>query len=215
MKFAKFLIPALLATASYAEERPNLDDPELAGVTINSIQAIGSGCKDPSTYAVNLSDDKKAFTLTFSEFIAQVGPGVPLIESRKNCSITLSLKVPSGWQYTIGTFNYRGFMDLAPRIRAEHTTTYYFQGQGRTGTFAAAEVGPQAKDFVYTDKVGLTTVYIPDTWSPCSVSRALTINPSVRVSKLSGAASDASGIITNDSVDGELTQIFGLVWRRC
>jgi hypothetical protein len=219
MKFSKLLVPAMLVISShgFATERPNqLPSPELEGVTIQSINALGSGCKDPSTYAVNLSDDKKAFTLSFSEFIAEVGPGIPLVESRKNCSIVLDLKIPAGWQYTIGTFNYRGFMDLGPKVKAEHTTTYYFQGQGKTGSFTAVEIGPQAKDFVYTDKVGLQTAYIPDVWSPCSsASRALTINPSVRVSKAQGASSSAQGIITNDSVDGELTQVFGLQWRRC
>lgn len=212
MKFAKLLFPVLLAVSTHAVAQ---DAPSPNEVFIKNINASGSGCKDASTYAVNLSDDRKAFTVTFSEFIASIGPGVPLIESRKNCSITLTLNIPNGWQYSIGTFNYRGFMDLGQRIRAEHSTSYFFQGAGKTGTFAAVETGPLAKDFVYTDKIGLTTVYIPDTWSPCNLQRALTLNPSVRLSKLAGAAADAEGIISNDSVDGELKQTFGLVWRKC
>lgn len=211
----KFFLPTMLLISSHAFSN-QLPDPELAGVTIQNISALGSGCKDPSSYSVNLSDDKTAFTLSFSDFIAQVGPGIPLIESRKNCSITLDLRIPAGWQYTVGTFNYRGFMDLAARVRAEHSTSYFFQGQGKTGQFSANATGPLARDFVYTDKVGLETSYIPDVWSPCnSASRALTINPSVRVSKQGGAKADAAGIITNDTVDGELKQVFGLQWRRC
>lgn len=217
MKFKQLLAPAIFALSSSAflssavaaQEAPN---PDL--VTIKSIDALGTGCP-AGTYNANLSPDKKAFTLAFSEFVAEVGPGIPLSAARKNCSVTLTLSVPAGWQYSIGTFNYRGFMDLAPKVRADHSTSYFFQGTGETGTFTATSVGPLVKDFVYTDKIGLASVYIPDTWSPCNVDRALTINPSIRLTKLTGAAADVQSLITNDTVDGEINQVFGLAWRRC
>jgi hypothetical protein len=183
-------------------------------VYIKEVNTIGSGCR-PDSFALNLSSDKRAFTLTFSEFVAEIGPGIDPAQAYKNCAITLSLSVPSGWQYSIGTFNYRGFMDLAPQVRAEHSTSYFFQGTGQTGSFTAFENGPLAKSFLYTDRVGLASSYIPDTWSPCNADRALTFNPTIRLKRLEGASPDAQSFITNDSVDGEIVQQFGLVWRRC
>ena len=215
----KICIPAILtmsAASAFATERqPEFVEPPSGSVKIKSISAIGTGCPDESTYATNISDDAQAFTVTFSDFVAEVGPGIPLSAGRKNCALTATLEIPNGYQFSIATFNYRGFMDLAPKIKADHTTSYYFQGQTATGRFVATEIGPKAKDFVYSEKIGLTSVYIPDVWSPCNIDRALIINPSIRVSKMSGATDDAQGLITNDSIDGEIKQVFGFVWRKC
>lgn len=215
----KLCIPAFLtlsaATAFATERTPEVVLPPEGSVKIKTISAIGTGCPDESTYSTNISEDAKAFTVTFSSFVAEIGPGIPLSASRKNCALTATLEVPNGYQFSIATFNYRGFMDLDKKVRADHTTQYYFQGQSQTGKFVATETGKLAKDFVYTDKLGLVSSYFPDVWSPCNVDRALIINPSIRVSKLSGAAADAQGLIANDSVDGEIQQVFGFVWRKC
>lgn len=207
--------PEATAPATPAPTGAEAAAPKTGTVQILSIKAAGTGCADPSTFSTNISPDNQAFTVTFSEFVAELGAGMPLSAGRKNCSITLDLQVPNGWQYSIATFNYRGFMDIGEGVQAEHVTKYFFQGQTNPGEFKALEMGPLSKDFVYTDKVGLTSTYIPSVWSPCNARRALTINPSVRVSKLPGAAADAQGLITNDSVDGELKQVFGFIWRKC
>ncbi|WP_141735502.1 DUF4360 domain-containing protein [Oligoflexus tunisiensis] len=184
-------------------------------VTIKSIKVNGSGCP-LGTVAQNISDDKQAFTLTFSEFVAETGPGMSPTASRKNCVVTATLKVPVGWQYSIGSFYYRGFMGLDEGIRATHTTSYFFEGQGKTGTFSADKYGPLSEDFVYTDKIGLNSAIMPDTWSDCAKERALNINTSIRVSNINSRKyPNAQGLITNDSIDGEITQVFGLTWRRC
>mgnify|MGYP001602299033 CR=1 FL=1 len=213
------LLPAfftLSAVSAFAVERQQeLVLPPAGTVKIKSISAIGTGCPDASTYSTNISDDAQAFTVTFSDFVAEVGPGIPLSAGRKNCALTATLQIPNGYQYSIATFNYRGFMDLSKKVKAAHTTQYYFQGSPETGKLVATEVGPLAKDFVYTDVLGLESVYLPNVWSPCNIERALIINPSIRVSKLPGAKADAQGLITNDSVDGELKQVFGFVWRIC
>lgn len=198
---------ALIASANaYATEVPS------APILIKKVNVKGSGCPDASTVGVNISDDKQAFTLTFSEFAAETGPGIPLSASRKNCVATLVLDVPSGWQYSIGSFYYRGFMQLDQAIRAEHTTNYFFEGQGRTGSFASTSYGPFADEYVYQDVVGLASAV----WSTCSVKRALNINTSVRVYNADKLHfPDSQGFITNDSIDGEIRQIWGLSWRRC
>lgn len=211
-RFLPLIALSSLAGQSHAAMAQETPDP--SQVYIKNIGVMGTGCK-AGTFNTNLSSDRRAFSVTFSEFIAQLAPGLSPAEARKNCSITLTLNVPAGWQYSVGSFNYRGFMDVASNVLAEHSTSYFFQGTGQTGSFLAQEYGPIAKDFIYTDKVGLTSVYLPDTWSPCNVERALTINPSVRLVKQANYDQYSESIITNDSADGEITQIFGLTWRRC
>ena len=89
-------------------------------VYIKKISYNGSGCPRNSVNK-NVSSDKKAFTLTFSEYIAEAGPGLSLRDGRKNCQVTVDLKVPQGWQFSIGTFDYRGFVYLENSgIRATH-----------------------------------------------------------------------------------------------
>ncbi len=184
-------------------------------VTIKKITVNGTGCPLGSTVQ-NISEDKQAFTVTFSEFFAEIGPGLTPANSRKNCVLTAVLKVPAGWQYSIGSFYYRGFMGLDKGVRATHRTSYFFEGQGKTGTFEAVKDGPLSQDFVYTDKVGLSSVFIPDTWSDCNANRALNINTSIRVANTNSSKyPNAAGLITNDSIDGEIKQVFGLTWRRC
>ncbi|MDQ3234176.1 MAG: DUF4360 domain-containing protein [Pseudobdellovibrionaceae bacterium] len=205
----KFIAPLLVVgAAAHAEERfPVPSEP----ITIKKIQYNGTGCP-LGTVAKNISEDKTAFTLTFSEFVAEAGPGISLSAGRKNCVATLVLDVPAGWQYSIGSFFYRGFMDLDQGIKAEHSASYFLEGQGKTGTFASSKWGPYESDYVYNDKVGISSAV----WSPCGVERALNINTSIRVSNTNaGAFPSAQGLITNDSIDGQITQVWGLTWRRC
>ena len=125
---AKVFAPAALVIASSAfAHNPNAIVPA-DPVTIKDITANGSGCP-LGTVAQNISEDKQAFTLTFSEFVAETGPDTLSSQARKNCVVTLTLKVPVGWQYSVGSFNYRGFMGLDEGIKATHSTTYFFQGQ--------------------------------------------------------------------------------------
>ncbi|HYX37496.1 MAG TPA: DUF4360 domain-containing protein [Oligoflexus sp.] len=209
---AKVLAPAalLVSSVSFADGLVPAEP-----VTIKSIQVNGTGCP-LGTVAQNISEDNQAFTLTFSEFVAETGPGLSPTSSRKNCVVTATLKVPVGWQYSIGSFFYRGYMGLDEGIRATHSTSYFFEGQGKTGTFASVKEGPLAQDFVFTDKIGLSSAIMPDTWSECTKERALNINTSIRVSNVNANSyPNAQGLITNDSIDGEIKQVFGLTWRRC
>jgi hypothetical protein len=205
----KFVAPLLvMGAAAQAEVRfPVPSEP----ITIKKIQYNGTGCP-LGTVAKNVSDDKTAFTLTFSEFVAEAGPGIPLSYGRKNCVATLVLDVPAGWQYSIGSFFYRGFMALDKGIKADHTATYFLEGQGKTGSFRSSNYGPYESDYVYNDQVGIASAV----WSPCGVERALNINTSIRVSNTNSRAyPNAQGLITNDSIDGQITQVWGLTWRRC
>ncbi len=206
--FAKVLAPAALLLASNSFAQALVPS---GPVVIKRISANGTGCP-AGTVSTNISDDKQAFTLTFSEFVAEAGPGLASSVGRKNCILTATLGVPVGWQYSVGSFFYRGFMGLDLGIRATHSTSYFFAGVGRQGTFQSTKDGAYSSDYVFSDKVGLASV----NWSDCNAERDLNINTSIRVSNTNPALyPNAQGLITNDSIDGEIKQVFGLTWRRC
>lgn len=207
-KLTKLMIPSALLLASSA-----FASPPSGSVKFRSIQYNGSGCP-LGTVAQNISSDNQAFTLTFSEFIAEAGAGISPRNNRKNCQVTAVLSVPPGWQFSVGTFNYRGFIDIDPGVRATHTSSYYFQGQGQTGTFSSTRQGPYADSYTFTDTIGLSSQNL---WSPCNVERALNINTAINVSVNSGSFPNSQGYIANDSIDGSLKTLYsyGLVWRTC
>jgi len=204
-----FVAPLLiLGSVAQAEDR---DLVPSEAITIKKIMYNGTGCP-LGTVAKNISEDKTSFTLTFSEFVAEAGPGVSLSAGRKNCVATLVLNVPAGWQYSIADFNYRGFIGIEKGVTAEHSADYFFEGNQATGHFGSTKTGPFEQDYVFHDSIGLASAV----WSPCGVERALNINAKIRVSNTSPSKfPNARGLITNDSLDGQITQVWGITWRHC
>lgn len=178
-------------------------------VRIRSIAYAGSGCP-AGTVAQNVSRARDAFTLLFDSFVAQIGAFIPPSESRKNCAVNIDLDFPQGWSFTIVGLDYRGYYAIDRGIAADQVSHYYFQGERQQATLSSTYVGPRAGDYLHADTVGL------EVWSPCGAAkRSLNVNAQVRLRKLNPSANNAQGLITVDSIDGNLTQIYYLKWRRC
>ena len=175
---------------------------------VRSITYAGSGCP-AGTVAENLSGDLKAFTLLFDDYIAEAGQGISFREGRKNCQINVDLEFPSGWSYSVIDVDYRGYVSLDRRVKATQKSSYYFQGNRRTTHLQTNMYGPLDKDYQVSDKVGLDA----QIWSPCGAVRSLNINTQVRVNNRRNRRGE--GLITLDSLDGALTHVYGIQWRRC
>jgi len=59
--------------------------------------------------------------MLFDSFVASVGAGIPITESRKNCQINVKMHVPNGWQFSVMTVDYRG-----QDIYVFHSFYFYF-----------------------------------------------------------------------------------------
>jgi hypothetical protein len=178
-------------------------------VRIRSISWAGSGCP-AGTVAGNLAPDFTAFTLLFDSSVAEIGPGLPLSLSRRNCQILVDLDFPQGWSYSVFDVDYRGFTNLERGVSGVQQSNYYFQGQFQTARLQTTLGGPRVGDYQIRDSLGLSAVI----WSPCGAQRALIINSSVRLVNNTGSSA-ARGVMTTDSIDGKVTHIYGLQWRRC
>ncbi|MFW7380677.1 MAG: DUF4360 domain-containing protein [Oligoflexus sp.] len=177
-------------------------------VNISRISYNGSGCP-LGTVNENVSTDRQAFTLTFSEYAAEAGPTLALSAQRRNCQVTVDLNFPSGWSYSIVSIDYRGFAFLDRGVRGTHAASYYFQGQGQTARSSTTLRGFFNDSYFVRDVLGLNAVV----WSPCGARRALNINSEVRVDNRFNR--NAEGLMTVDSIDGQVIHTYNLAWRRC
>jgi len=177
-------------------------------VRVRSINFAGSGCPAGSV-ATNVSPDRQAFTLLFDNYIAEVGYGVSARERRKNCVVNVDLDFPAGWTYTLFTVDYRGYVDLEHGLLGTQQTSYYFQGSSSTARLASNIRGPVARDYQIRDNLAVSS----QVWSPCGARRSLNMNTEVRIDNSRNR--HGQGIMTLDSIDGQLKHIYGIAWRRC
>jgi hypothetical protein len=183
--------------------------PDPNDVYVEGIAYAGSGCPAGSV-AGTLSPDAKAFTLLFDDFVASIGPGVPITENRKNCALSVDLHIPNGWSFALASVDYRGFAQLDQGIHGTQKSTYYFQGNLQQASTQLNLAGPFSEDYLRRDILGLTNIV----WSKCGETRALNVNAQVRLTKAGGAAT-AGGQMTVDTIDGAVLQVWHLLWKKC
>lgn len=204
-KFFAFSVAALaglsLSAAAFAA-------PSGREITLNGLTYAGSGCPIGSATAT-IAPAGDAFTVLFDEYAAEAGPGIPLSEGRKFCQVTLDLRIPHGWQYSIFKVDYRGFASLDAGAQGMLSSSYYFTGAASSSdpTLRTLVSGPYSRDYQVKDQIGVESVV----WSRCGVDRPLNIKTSVQVRARNGSRA----YMTVDSIDGEFKQIYYFQWRSC
>ena len=193
-----WLVPSGLAYA-----QPNPDEAYVQSVTFG-----GSGCPQGSV-GISFSDDRQSFTLIFDRFIASVGPGIQITDARKNCQINVNMHVPQGFQFSIASLDYRGFVQLPEGMTAERKTIYFFAGAGGQGTSTLTFDGPVSKDYLDHDAVPFGTLV----WSECGAVTPLNVNAQILIDR--GSNTTERGQITTDSIDGKVRTILALKWKEC
>lgn len=183
-----------LTSAAFGQSAPS-------GVYLRDVVHAGTGCPAGSAQVNYRNGD---LLVDLYGFVAETGAGVPISASRKNCQISIDLRVPAGWQYSVRSATYRGFVRLDSGVTATQTTSYYFQGQARSPALNTTFRGPENRDFQLTDTLTSTL------WSPCDANRALNINVQANVRGSRGA----DGLIGLDS-PFNLSHDVRLAWRRC
>jgi Domain of unknown function (DUF4360) len=183
--------------------------PDPSQVFIQRLTYAGPGCPTGSV-AHNMARDAKAFTLIFSDFSAQVGPGIPLGKAKNSCRVTLDMRFPNGWSYSVFSVDYRGYMALDANVKGLQKSTYYFQATpGLARTMNSTFWGPSFRDYQVRDALPLSDV----NWSPCGRTRAMNIDTEISVDNALNLSN--SGELTIDSMDGEVRHIYGIQWQRC
>jgi hypothetical protein len=195
---------SLSASSAYA------DPPPSDHIVIDIITVIGSGCP-AGTAAIAISPDNTAFTVTYSNYMAQVGVGAKPTDLRKNCQLNILVHVPMGFTYAIASADYRGFASLARGATGLERANYYFQGQTPTTFVEHPYVGPYLDDWQATDQTSLAALV----FAPCGVQRNLNINTELRVAVGTSDPTRTTSFMQMDSTDGQITTTYHFAWQQC
>jgi len=185
-------------------------NPPTDRIIIDVVTVNGSGCR-AGTAAVAVSPDNEAFTVTYSEYLAQVGVGSKPTDFRKNCQLNLRVHVPQGFTYAIAQADYRGFASLVRGAKATQRANYYFQGSSQT-VFANHPLnGPLEDDWQATDSVAVDALV----YAPCGEQRNFNINTELRVDKGTSNPNTTTSFVAMDSTDGSIKTLYHFDWKRC
>jgi hypothetical protein len=198
------LIGATLGTQAQAATTDAVPSQRIE-VGINTVN--GSGCP-AGTAAVAVAPDNTAFTVSYSDYLAQSSGDVSPTESRKNCQLNLNVHVPQGFTYAIASVNYRGYAYLGSGATALQKAQYYFQGSAETTASTHNFAGPMDDNWQTTD----TTDYASLVWAPCGETRNFNINSELRVDAGTGGG---TSFIAMDSTDGGVSTTYQLAWEEC
>ncbi|MFD7084591.1 DUF4360 domain-containing protein [Streptomyces sp. NPDC059918] len=181
--------------------------PEPVTVTVQNVN--GSGCPQGTT-AVATAPDNTAFTVTYSDYLAQTGGGSDPVDFRKNCQLGLRVHVPQGYTYAIARADYRGFAHLQRGASGQERANYYFQGMSQTSRVTHQFNGPLTDDWQASDQ----TSYSDLVWAPCGEDRFLNVNTELRVYGSSTGGGQLN-FMSMDSADGSVSTEYSFAWKTC
>jgi hypothetical protein len=179
-------------------------------ITLDVVTVNGSGCP-AGTAAVAVSPDNKAFTVTYSQYTAQVGVGAGPTDFRKNCQLNLRVNVPSGFTYGIASTDYRGFASLERGATAMQKASYYFQGMSQTVPMQHDYRGPLSDNWQATDTTDVAAIV----YHPCGEKRNFNINTELRVNAGTSDPKKTTSFISMDSTDGSIETTYHFAWKTC
>ncbi|WP_030776194.1 DUF4360 domain-containing protein [Streptomyces sp. NRRL F-2664] len=198
---------AAILAAAPAQAQPVTDPPGQITVEVQTVN--GSGCRQ-GTAAVAASPDNTAFTVTYSDYLAQAGAGSNPVDFRKNCQLGLRVHVPQGFTYAVARADYRGFAHLQRGAFGQERASYYFQGMSQTARVTHQFNGPYTDNWEASDETG----YADLVWAPCGEDRILNVNTELRVYTGSSNPQNLS-FMGMDSTDGSVSTKYHLAWKEC
>ncbi|ONK14543.1 DUF4360 domain-containing protein [Streptomyces sp. MP131-18] len=205
-------VVALLTTtpSSHIATPPYFLDAPTDRMVIEVVTVNGSGCP-AGTAAVAVSEDNTAFTVTYSEYLAQVGIGAGPTDFRKNCQLNLAIRVPQGFTYAVASVDYRGYAYLAEGASATQRAQYYFQGSPETDQFTHTFAGAYDDNWAANDVTDIEALV----WAPCGELRNFNVNTELRVGAGTSNPQETTSFIAMDSTDGDVNTTYQLAWKEC
>lgn len=213
MKIATFTILPAIALAAPAQDSTFAPGDVPQQVTIERSQYSGNGCPQGSVSSL-ISPDKSVITFGFDKFQAVIGPKANPSDKQKNCQLHLSLRYPAGFQVSLMTATYHGWVRLDQGITANFISSYYFsQAASKTASSRTTLQGGEFKNgktYTKEDKIENASVV----WSPCGANGILNVNNRIALTSNNNNPR-AEGEISNDDATIKFEQKLRLTWRRC
>jgi hypothetical protein len=157
-----------------------------------------------------VSPDNTAFTVTYSNYLAQTGPGTAPTSSQENCRLDVLVHAPVGYTYAVASAGYQGFASLAPGASGIQRAGYQFQGDPRTTHSTHHFKGGFTGNWQATDTVDIAALV----FAPCGEQRNLGIDTELQVEPGTSSPS-ATSFLEMDSTDGTVQTMYRLAWKQC
>ncbi|RXW14005.1 hypothetical protein EST38_g11851 [Candolleomyces aberdarensis] len=203
----KALLPLALAISAIpAFANPIAARAVPAGFSITSISPSGTGCPPSSVFYV-LNAGGTAFSIIFSEFSAEAGPGASAGSDTKTCTLNLGVNIPAGYRFTLEAVDSRAFYHLDSQVKASREFAYSFSGSTGTGTTSSEVSGPLQGDFAHTDAF--------DDAGPSPCGGSTTLNLVSKISVDNTANTSGMGFVAIDAMDSNAALDTRFRWEAC
>ena len=176
-----------------------------ADIQLGQPEYGGTGCPGGSA-SVSLSPDSKSISILFDQYVVEAGGAKSF--DRKNCNISIPVKVPNGYSVSVFAIDYRGFTGLPSGGRATLSVDYFLAGLGRGVRTSKSFTGPAATDYLKSDSLGLEAIV----WSACGANTILRANTTMLVQSNSRRE---QAMATVDSADVNAGIVYQLQFRSC
>jgi hypothetical protein len=204
-----------LASTAFAEAREvplenRSSDPNT--IFVEQITVNGSGCPAGSV-AANFTANFTLLELTFSSFVAQIGPGTVPADWHKNCIVAVTLHIPAGITFALVGADYRGYAQVDQGVTGIQTTTYFIAGQ--TGDFSRSSMAPGDLDSLGNYARQDVIPVVERVWSQCGVDAIANLNATVSLDNSKNRS--ASGLMTLAETDFAPHVLFHwhFAWQNC
>lgn len=203
-------VAALLAVPAPGAVPDPYGTPPPDKIVIDVVTVNGSGCP-AGTANVAVSPDNTAFTVSYSDYVAQVGVGAKPTDLRKNCQLSLNVHVPQGFTYAVARADYRGFAHLEKGAAGLERANYYFQGMQQTAFVNHPFTGPLNDNWQASDTTDIDALV----YAPCGAMRFLNINTELRVDAGTSDTTRTTSFLAMDSTDGNISTLYRFAWKQC
>jgi hypothetical protein len=198
---------SVLAPAQSANATPRPND-----IAIVHVSANGTGCPQsidtPYWTATKQGGPADYFEIVFNQFSVTKGQGIPIADSRKFCTISVDMKIPEGWSYSLFDIAWEGYGDIPRSYTGYQIASYRFPQHSNEIYARTVRRGPFSGSYQRVDRLGIHGA----AWSPCGLKVPLHIKAELQ---LQGFDPVRQAMMTVDSVTGKLKQVWGVRWQRC
>lgn len=206
-------VPLLCTSSARAQfvPAPPCDQVEIVGKPVVS----GTGCPAGSAHVVIASTTPGCKTadfieVLFDEFTAEKGPGVPFSMRRQQCTVEVTLRLPSGLRFTVDQTHYEGYAYLGASDTGTLTSDYFIAIPPAPPHATSTKTlhGPFNGNFTKDD----TLTFFSLVWPPmCHIDVPANLRSILTVS----GPSTSNAVITVDQLSSKLHQFWGLKWAAC
>ncbi len=176
------------------------------GVQLGTPAFGGNGCP-AGTASASISNDGKAVSILFDQYVVEAGRPTNRRLDRKSCNVSVPVHVPNGYSVAVFKVDYRGFNALPRGASSQFNVEYFFAGS-RGPRYTRDFTGPLEDEYMITNNLVASSLV----WSACGEQVILRANSSMRAT--TNSRNDQT-LATVDSADVQAGLVYHLQFRRC